>query len=1724
MKMKLIPSIIVLSLIFQVGLLAAEQGDDNPTGVAGAFNGNITTGCSYDPYTGNAMRVIDDIIVPGSVGAYPLKWTRYFNSHVTFLDNKIGGKWRFSFIDCDGYTLPDGREVTGDYGVELRADVQGIHLEDGGKFAVSAGNGHITDPYGKVTTAVTTGSGSSKTTKITEPGGRYLFVNYNTDGTIRQVQGFDGVNPQPIQSVTYTWATQTLLMPDGSHPNSFTVLTSAVYNDGTSATYTYTEGSVPVPICTSPFGTDHWYFPLLATTSDVRYSGPMRQIKYQYYSTGNKTRISSERNSVINQAVSTITGVSSNGTATATETRGDGRTRTFNYYSVERCMDCPPPDTETCNPPMPLDGKLQSFTDFQNHATILTYEADDTKPSAGFITAVKDANQNTTIYTRSNLSWGILRITHPDGNHIDQTYTDEANPYYLASRTDENGHMTVYHRDDPANPNAITRKDYPDGTFETFAYNNFGQVLTHRMGNAAYQHFKYDAQNRGLLTAKTNPTWTSDHDTSLATDPQTTYTYYGASDISAWTDRIKTETDPRGLVTKYEYDHSFDSNGNETTTPAASRGLVTKRIHFSDNSTYEAFGYNKYGDKLWEENELRKRTTYLPDDYGRVRTITDPLIKTTTNDYTPSNNTSLSPYVHTTNSIYTTTTPTGIVTQNIYDENFRKNSTTAGFGTADAATTWFQYDPVGNPTKITDPRGSGSGDPTYTTITDYDTRNRKWHVTDPQGHIITFGYDSAGNILTVKRPDNSVETKTYNEVNRVRTDALPKAGPPASPTEIVTTTFEYYPGSQSQMAGELWHLIQQQTASLSLSTTFEYDPSGMKTKMTYANNTDYQAWTYDTDHNLIARRTVNGVSQLFGYDSRNRQISMAWSNSLDWATFGYDVASRMTSAQNPISIVTRAYDDANRLTLDRQNLQILPITAVSRKIHGTAGTFDVTLPLSGIPGVECRAGQGANGDQHQLIVTFPRAVNFTGAAVTTGTGTVLSATPSPDHTQVTINLSGVANAQMIIVTLSGVTDGDVSNNVLIGMTVLLGDTTGNGSVNSSDISLVQSQSGQGVTSSNFLEDLTVNGVINSSDVALVQGQSGTGVTSSSVTQPTSSSPNIDVQYAYDYDGKNTRLFVTSAGAGTAGYDLTYKYNPDDGQGRFKSIYQTGGAELFEYAYDKASNEAHRTNKTSGVDQFYGRDNLNRITERDVKVGTTALSVEVYAYDPTRPGLLTTVTRQELGQQYSTQDLFGYDLLPELMSAQYNVPNGGTNSGGAAPNPPLRTAGYNWDRAGNRTSTTDSAGSNYSYQVTNLNQYWTDGINNMGNGSEHELASYQNVNYTYVNDTHLRLVSGMDISGYQSRYELYYDGLGRCVVRILNGATTYYIYDGEKSILEYRSWSGPSGADVYGKGIDEILRRTDYTVTPARTVYYQDDHEGNTTHLTDGSGNIVEWYRYDAFGKPAIYNSTGTQITTSAYGNRFMFTGREYVATFGIYEYRNRAYHPGLGRFMSEDPKLFVHRIPLGKEPDKWDFFKHPDDGEINLFRYVGNDPLDFTDPIGEDPAAAGAILLGGLGLAGEEEEFGLGTPPAHIVAAGTLGVTLIYAGVKYFEHTNTAHAPPATPSSNKVDSRPNSPRTGPPNTTHEYPNDKGGKTVREFGPNGEAVKDTDHGQDHGAGDPHEHHWFGTGETHTRGPGVPVGTKRDDPRSQPRPQPRPQPSVAPTPPPQVAPSGSQEQSR
>jgi hypothetical protein len=125
------------------------------------------------------------------------------------------------------------------------------------------------------------------------------------------------------------------------------------------------------------------------------------------------------------------------------------------------------------------------------------------------------------------------------------------------------------------------------------------------------------------------------------------------------------------------------------------------------------------------------------------------------------------------------------------------------------------------------------------------------------------------------------------------------------------------------------------------------------------------------------------------------------------------------------------------------NTIVLQLTnAVSRKSHNGT-TFDIDLPLTGNPGIECRTSAGGN---HTLVFTLTTNVVSGSATLTSGTGTAGAASFSGNT--MTVPLTGVADQQKITVTLNGVTD--ASSQVLpatsVSMIALLGDTTANKSV------------------------------------------------------------------------------------------------------------------------------------------------------------------------------------------------------------------------------------------------------------------------------------------------------------------------------------------------------------------------------------------------------------------------------------------------------------------------------------------------------------------------------------------------------------------------------------------------------------------------------------------------------------------------------------------------------
>jgi RHS repeat-associated protein len=174
--------------------------------------------------------------------------------------------------------------------------------------------------------------------------------------------------------------------------------------------------------------------------------------------------------------------------------------------------------------------------------------------------------------------------------------------------------------------------------------------------------------------------------------------------------------------------------------------------------------------------------------------------------------------------------------------------------------------------------------------------------------------------------------------------------------------------------------------------------------------------------------------------------------------------------------------------------------------------------------------------------------------------------------------------------------------------------------------------------------------------------------------------------------------------------------------------------------------------------------------------------------------------------------------------------------------------------------------------------------------------------------------------------------------------------------------------VHGPSVDELV----LSELNGAVYYYHQDHLNSTVAVTDENGNVVEQYRYDVYGQPYFYGPDGTPRRESLVGLRFLFTGREWLASLGLYDYRHRLYSPSLGRFLQMDP--------LGFEA-----------GEVNVYLYCANNPVNFSDPYGlVQWRAAGGAILGVIGNTfGLALGFGLALVPEPTMATKVAAVAVV---------------------------------------------------------------------------------------------------------------------------------------
>ena len=345
-------------------------------------------------------------------------------------------------------------------------------------------------------------------------------------------------------------------------------------------------------------------------------------------------------------------------------------------------------------------------------------------------------------------------------------------------------------------------------------------------------------------------------------------------------------------------------------------------------------------------------------------------------------------------------------------------------------------------------------------------------------------------------------------------------------------------------------------------------------------------------------------------------------------------------------------------------------------------------------------------------------------------------------------------------------------------------------------------------------------------------------------------------------------------------------------------------------YDNPSNPADRGYDTLGrrlwmevpgqVRVLYTWDPASRLTQ--LQQGS---QIATFAYDNANRRTLLT-----LPNGASTE--YQYDLASQLTALIYRDPSA-TELGRLA---------YGYDLAGNRTLMGESFASTLFPNAVTESSY------NAGNrqtafGSQ-ALAYDDNGNLTSISqgtditaltwDSRNRLTA---LSAPTTAATFNYDGLGRRSAKTIDGTTTQFQYDGLDRVRDIVA----STATGYlnGPGIDEPLAR-------GGSEFYWVDALGSVLRLTDAGGSITTAYGYEPFGRASV--------TSGASTNPAQYTGRENDGT-GLHYYRARYYHPGLQRFISEDPVGFAG-------------------GDVNLFGYVGNAPLDYRDPFGLDKNSGGS--------------------------------------------------------------------------------------------------------------------------------------------------------------------------
>ena len=785
----------------------------------------------FDPYTGNVSRDVRDLELWGAVGEVPMKIIRYGNSR------NVPRNWQLSFL----YLLFDA-------GVNTAGQAQiDVHYPEGGADVFTQ---TVADP--------------SKWTPLPGIGAR--IFQYGDNFYLQLANGHRYRYEREVVAGTTYFRLREFR---DQFQNVYTVSFDAVTRKrritepgGRYLVYTFTNRSNstdPIHIITNDGRSVQYNYDTIH--DGVRQHIRLRTVNYgdgtqaQYSYTQLAPGIQFDLTHAIDPRVIGSTpnmqyayldlGTGLAGVIHQEKNGASGEVMVTRDGSFEdKRMAYPNGRIETKNMPDSQMGWINRYTD--GVGATWQYIFDDN--GIGFLKSYTDPLGRITTYNARTIYGNPLEITHPDGSN--EKWTRDTLDQVL-TYTDQLGRITTYSRDSRHRP---TRIDFPDGTFETFTYNSFSQILVHRKKNSCLEHFAYSTT--GLKTSFTD-----------CDGKVTTYAYDAA-------DRLNMVTDARGNSTLYQY---------------SERGLLTRVTH-PDNSFF-IHTFDAFGNQLTTINELGKTWTTSYDEFKRPTTKKDPLNRTTTYSYDLPGG--VCGCGHEKDHPTKITFPSGKMVTMTYDVEWRMLSKTLAAGTADAATTHYQYDLADNLIQTSDPRGK-------LWKYEYDDMDRKKAMTDPLNNRTEFTYDLVGNKLTEKRPNNGLATHVYDIMNRTTQTTDPKA-------QVVKYMYD--------ADGNMVKLTDPKNNDY----VFEYDALDRKTKMIYPGGS-FEQYTYDAVSNLKTYTNRNSGVRTYTYDNRNREIMSDWSDATPDVTTTYDVAGSVLTITSSVSVLGYTYSDANEILSETQQV------------------------------------------------------------------------------------------------------------------------------------------------------------------------------------------------------------------------------------------------------------------------------------------------------------------------------------------------------------------------------------------------------------------------------------------------------------------------------------------------------------------------------------------------------------------------------------------------------------------------------------------------------------------------------------------------------------------------------------------------------------------------------------------------------------------------------------